>query len=940
MTNMPEILAAALADDRDPQERIAALQALADYLQDEEVIFALAEAARNEKTVRVRAAMLDLLLAIDITQLDRRAEYIEMVADFSALEPEPALRASAIRRLATFAPGDADARAVLAENLVQDLNEAIQGYCLAGLAACPRKERYIVERLIVYAGQAPPALRDELLSVYAQLERPDLEAGLLALLNPLEAPALRRRILTLIGNLPSLSRAVTESLVAYLREEPLSDLREQTVRILGNGVEANLELLDAVLDAVRLSPDEAALLSAFWDRLCAMPEAIAKLQALFQESGSDQVKLYLLRLLSDADAIPLFTAALADPSPWVRRAAVGWCLRHARQYSGPISRALALRIPAEYVSGLRAEMIGVLGAMGGLDAATERFIVQRLPEERSPEAMQVLAAVLPEVAVSDQNRRDILRAYLHVLREPFFEEALKAKVTERLQAFSYRDEPELKECLIALMERATDLIEVEKLYAQLRTLERDFLSLVPLVRNLFYRFIGRYPQGPLDQWIRDLAGVASQNEEVREEIPYLVRLTGATWILDKADPDAQKDTVLPGILEAIRRNRHLDAQRLLDEAYKRRTLRKRDAVSLYRQLLTYHAEYPFLDSVVRIFQDAKIVTADLVEGSLLWLCRFPGATAAYNVQQYLLAMGPLEPSYGRVVSQAFSAEMYGRYRLVGAGVDRRYARPGRWAEYWSAPAGLRDWPIAELFFAQASPESIAEKLDTAPIPSGGEGSPDSFPYLILAQINQQQSLDEIVLSAAGRLMRRAKSPPTADLLYDRAVFVLDKHWPAFSRALKGKALDPELARMAAEVFVELCLRRQVLGPETMERDPAPLTGMDLDQCQAVWPLGASAWDALWDRYATYLEKPTATLFGRTGFSAPPRAKQPLDFSPIGAQAHDALLDFLFRTPLGSDPQWRERWKTMLLAAQWHPGFGRLLAGLSESERLRIVGLLA
>ncbi len=31
---------------------------------------------------------------------------------------------------------------------------------------------------------------------------------------------------------------------------------------------------------------------------------------------------------------------------------------------------------------------------------------------------------------------------------------------------------------------------------------------------------------------------------------------------------------------------------------------------------------------------------------------------------------------------------------------------------------------------------------------------------------------------------------------------------------------------------------------------------------------------------------------------------------------------------------------MLLAAQWHPGVGRLLAGLSESERLRLVGLLA
>jgi hypothetical protein len=937
---MQEILPLVLADDRDPQERIASLRALSDYLQDEDVVFTLAEAARTEKTVSVRAAILELVLSIDLTQLDRRAEYIEMVADFSALEREPALRAAAVRRLATLAPSDADARAVLAENLVQDLNEEVQRYSLDGLAGCPRKEPSVVERLVAYARQAPPALREELLRVYAQLERADFEAGLLALLNPLETRALRGRILTLIGNLPSLNRTMVESLLAYLREEPLPELREQTVRILGDGVQANPELFDAVLDAVRVSPEDAALLYAFWNRLCADPETIPKLQALFRVSGSDQVKLYLLRLLHDADAVPLFTAALADPSPWVRRTAVGWCMQRARRFSGPISQALAARIPAEHLTHLRAEMIGVLGAMGRLDPAIERFIVQRLPEEASPAARQILAGILPEVAVTDQNRRDILRAYVHVLREPFFEEALKAKVTEQLHAFAYRDDPDLIECLKALMERATDLIEVERLYAQLRTLERDFLPLVPLVRKLFYRFIGRYPQDPLTEWLRDLANVASRSAEVRAEIPYLVRLTGAGWILDKADPDDQKATVLPSILEAVRRNRHLDAQRLLDEAYKQHTLRKSDAVSLYRQLLTYHDSYPFLDSVLRVFQDAKIVTADLVEWSLRWLCRFPGATAAYNVQQYLEAMGPLEPSYSRLLDQAFTADMYRRYRLVGPGADRRDTAPRKWDEYWSSPPGLRDWPIAVLYFAQASSDAVAEKLDTAPVGRGGEGIPDSFAYLILAQINQQQTLDEILLAAVGRLIRASRSLPGAELLYERAQCVFDTHWPAFSQASKGKTLDPEVSRMAAEVFVELCVRRYGLGPEATERDPAPLTGMDLDHCRTVWPLGDSAWEALWDRYAGYLAKPTSTLFARPRPGTPERTKQPLGFKPLAPQAHDALLDFLFRTPLGSDPLWRDRWKTMLQAAQWHNSFAYLLTKLTETERQRIVGLLA
>jgi len=938
---MREILAVVLAEDRDPRERIVALRALGDYLHDEEVVFALVEAARKERTVSVRAAMLDVLLTLDITWLTRRDEYLETVIAFSALEMEPALRAAAVRRLATLAPADATARAVLAENLVQDLDEEVQRYCLAGLAGCPIKEPLVVDRLLAYARQAPPTLREDLLRVYAQLDCAYFEAGLLALLNPLETAPLRHRILTLLEGLPSLSRTVAEPLLAYLHAEPLPDLRELAVRILANGVQASPDLLEAVLDAVQASPEEAALLQAFWNRLCAMPEAIPKLQALFRTTGSQQVKLYLLQLLDESEVVALFTAAIGDLGPWVRLAAVRWCKRHARQYSGAISQALATRIPVEHITHLRAEMIGVLGAVGRLDAATERAIVRWLPEEVSPEAQQILASILPEVAVTDENRGEILRAYLKVLREPFFDEALKAKVGERLRAFSYQDEPDLIACLVALLERATDLIEVERLYAQLSALQQDFLSLASLVRNLFYRFIGQYPQALLDQWLRSLANASAQRPDIRAEIPYMVRLTGASWILDKAAPDAQKAALLPTLLEAVRHNRTLlDAQCLLDDAYKRRTLRKSDAIALFKELLTYHDQYPLLDSVLRMLQEAKIVTADIVESSLLWLCRFPGASATYNVQQYLLAMGPLEPSYVERLSLAFSAETYRRFCLLCAGTDRHLTPPRGWDEYWSPPFGLRDWPIAALYFAQASPEALADKLDTAPIDRAGEDVAQSFAYLILAHLNRRQSLDEPLLLAVGRLMRRSSSRPEAETLYDRALNAFDRHWPAFSQTGRGTPLHPELARMAAEAFVALCVRRYALGPAVVERDPAPLTGMDLDHCRAIWPLSTPDWEALWGRYAGYLQQPTPMLVARPWAASPGRPRQTLGFSPLDQHAHEVLLDFLLHTPLGSDPLWTARWQRMLRAAQWHGSFERLLAELPEERRRQILALLA
>jgi hypothetical protein len=732
---------------------------------------------------------------------------------------------------------------------------------------------------------------------------------------------------------------VAEPLLVYLRAEPLPNLRARMAQILAGAAQANPQLLDAVVDAVRTSPEEVVLLQAFWDRLSSSPEAIARLEALFHATGSTQVKLSLLQLLEESEAVSLFTPALTDPSPWVRRAAVRWCRRHARKHSGPISAALVSRIAAEPVTHVRAEMIGVLGAMGRLDATTERFVVRWLSQETSPEGQQILAALLPDVTPTEENRRDILRAYLKVLREPFFDETLKARVGECISAFLYRDEQDLKVCLEALMERATDLIEVESLYAQLRTLELDALALVPLKRKLLYRFIGQYPQAPLDAWLRDLAAASAQYADLRSEIPYLVRLTGATWILDKAEPDAQKATVLPALLDAIRHSRHLDSQRLLDDAYKRRTLRKSDAIALFRQLLTYHDTYPLLDSLLRILQETKIITADIVAWSVSWLCQFPGATAAYGVQQYLLGMGPLESSYFARIEQAFSAENYRRYRLLCGVGDRQRAAYRHWDDYWSPSPSLRDWPIAELFFAQASPEAIVQKLDTSPS-AVGEAVPQSFQYLLLAHLHQQRAPDEAMLLAAGRLMRTARALLGAELLHDRALYVLDKQWPAFAQTRRGNPIPPDLSRMAAEAFVELCARRQALGPDAAEREPAPLTGMDLDHCQAVWPLGAPAWEAVWDRYAGYLEKPTSTLFARTGATAPNRAKQPLGFSPLPAQAHAALLDFLFYTPLGSDPRWVERWQRMLRAARWHGSFGQLLSGLPEPERQRILGLLA
>jgi uncharacterized membrane protein YgcG len=975
------VLAAVLAPGRAPEERAASLRALQDHLQDDGTLVALARAARSEKTASVRAAMLDVLIGAGPSGLARQDELLETVTAFSALEPEPALRLAATECLAALAPSSPPAVDVLAENLLHDLSPDVARACLAGIAACPRKDSSVVERLVAFARRAPAALVPQLLDVYEQLEGGGSEPALLALLGPLEDEALRRRALFLLGKLPSLSGAAAGQLVSYLAAEPLPELREQVVRLLSNGVRTTPGFLRAVLDDVLAAPGDAALPQAFRDRLLSSPEAVAQLSELFGSTGPTHAKLYVLGLLADTGAVTLFAAALEDPSPWARSEALRLCSRYAQSHSDEVGRALVNRFPREPLPALRAEMIAALGALGPLGPGAEQVVLDWLPREVAPDARRALAGVLPQVAVTDRNRAAVLRAYLEVLRDPLFGPELKALVGKRLSAFDHRDEPGLGECLMELMERATDLREVEGLYEQLRTLRVDVAPLVPLIRRLFYRFVGLYPQAPLGAWLRELVDAAAVRVDIRAEIPYLVRLTGASWVLEKAEIAGQKAAMLSAVLEAARRSPGQEAERLLADAYAHRALRESDAIRLFHELVSYYPSYPLLGSVLGIFRDARIVNGDLVERCLALLSQFPEAQVAYDVKEYLREMGPLEPAWSEQLGEAFCAGAYRRFRQVCTSPDFQYTRDDGWSEDWSAPRELRAWPVADLFLAQASPEAVAAKLGT-PI-AGGEGGPRScFQYLVLAHVNQlsmRRTLDVVELLAVGRLLRAARSLPGAGVLYDRALYVFDRSWPAFARSCGGPSsgglspggpssgglspggrssgrpageppwgsgvIEPELAEVAAEVFVELCERHHALGPGTTVRGPAPLTGMDLDHCEAVWSLGAAAWEALWERYATYLEKPRAMLLaspGRGSSSAGPSSNpaEPVAFRPLGADERTPLLEFLFRTPLGRGPSWPARWQRMLRAGRWSHDFSRLLAGLSEVEHKRVVDLMA
>ncbi len=315
---------------------------------------------------------------------------------------------------------DARVQDLLAETLLYDLSEDIQRICLSGLAGCPNKSEATIKALTDYATFCPRDLRVTLAGIFGQMERPDCERGLLALLNTMESSELRAKILGQLMGFPVVSVPVARFLTDYLTREPDTELQQAIVRTLFNAIQADSGMLQAVLDQVRASQDKAALLYAFRDRLFSFPAFVEGLQKLFADSTSTGLKLEILALIAPTESIPFLTAALSDPSPWVRYSALKACENHVKKHNVEISKAIIACIPQERQAGLRRELIGLLGKTGRKTPEVERFLIQWMSKEPDPSIAEWVAADLPGIALTDENRQDVLNAYLKVLKEPFY----------------------------------------------------------------------------------------------------------------------------------------------------------------------------------------------------------------------------------------------------------------------------------------------------------------------------------------------------------------------------------------------------------------------------------------------------------------------------------------------------------------------------------------
>ncbi len=835
MSDLVALLELALSSERSPADRLKSLRELAGLLHDEAAVFKLLDGARAEASTEVRRAMLEIAAGVDLTQLHDREKYLDAFAYFAGAEPESQLRLIAVARLAHLAAHDDTAQAILAETMAFDLAEDVQAAALAALARASRLLPATADLLAQFARRASIALRPVLLTAIDRLDRDAAQRTLASMLAPWDASPVS--VLERLARFPSLLEDVSRTIAGYAQSETRNEPRTAAMNLLTAKKDTDPALFAAIFVLVEQFPDRGELLDVLRHKLDGHRELVPQLVALFQKARSTDLKLRILNVLADAELDDLWRAALRDSSPWVRHAAIDRCRRHVQRFA----KDFAAAIPQESVSSLREAMVRAFAGGGRLPEDVQVFLADCAAKETDPRVEEALAVALTNVPMSDANRAPILRVYRRVLVDPMVDEDVRAAVIQRVRSFAFRHEPELVECLKALLERETSIERVEEYHDQLRNLEPDLPGLVPTLLKLFYRFLHHYPRDPLHKWTQEFRTLAESMEDVRAQIGYIAKLTGATWMLDKADTQFRKANLFGAVLEAIRAGAHHGPQRLLDEAWETRTLRKSDLVALFNRLISCPGQDAILQHVFKIMEKAKLVSPEILDRCFAFLSE-PSSISTYEVRKFLETMGKEELGYRERLVALFTQANFTHWCLTSGTPQDGKERAKNWHDWeWQSWHPMYPgWPVAELYF-ELNPRPEMRALLAAE-PETGVPSTATIHYLLLHHWWRDELKEEEDYRAVGTLMRRTAGKKEHAAVHDRALCVFTRRWNSYvEHTLRAKLPARDVAEMAAEAYVGLCKMHAKYREKPEETLPPALKSIDVDHLEKIWPFGSGSW---------------------------------------------------------------------------------------------------
>jgi hypothetical protein len=843
------------AAERNEHERLEALDSLQPFLATDEAVEKLAAAAREENTLSVRARMLELLCAIPITRLSQREALIDTLSWFACLEPERPLRTLAIEKLAALSAYLDSVQEILADTLVYDLDPVIQQECINGLLHTVNKSGDTIAKVAQYIPLAPASTKPALLELVRQFPADTAATLALLFLSPLEHKTTRLAAIQFLAQLTAPSATVITELSTRFMAETDLHVRAAIISLLANLRVIDTTLFSSIFIALQHMPDQPELLALLKDRLVAHPELQGALTTLFSQSTSSGLKIRVLSLLEHSDIPSLLISALEDKNPYVREAAIPYLEKQFVRFQDELEPALVAAIRQEPLLALRSALVNVLLRTGRKSNETLQLVTSLAVSETDPYLkVQLINAVL-EVPVTPGNKDILLQLFREIMEGNWYPDYIRNAVIQRLQTFSYSDSPDLKRSLGLLLEQSKDIRELAATYGLLKTLQVDFSQLAPAIITSLYRHIAFYPQAPLDEWVQLLGKLSAQDSTVRAELPHIVSLTKANWLLGETDKADQTGAFLPAFKQTMLKKNgmhsFMEAERMLQEAWQNRTIKKGEVIALYKLLLSMPKPGGILHQLLQIMQTGKLVTPELVQISLDYLQHATDKDAQYMVRKYLEGTGFIDQEHRDKLMQLFTQENYAKYvqfNLPTLHSKRRYATLNDW-EYQGWAAMYAQWPIAELAFTIEPGELITQTLTAVPDADRPEST---LPYVVLEHLFRQaagkwaksvygdvQHLQQFLTMLYNNIKQLAES----NTLRDRMVYVFWKKWNDYVRLMAADPVPQELTIAAAEVYIEVCKVVKKMDPAFAGKIyPAVLKGMDKDTVQQQWPWTAELFE--------------------------------------------------------------------------------------------------
>ncbi|WPQ64813.1 hypothetical protein SIO70_08020 [Chitinophaga sancti] len=843
-----------ISAERSEHERLEALDSLQPFLETDEAVEKLAAAAREENTLSVRARMLESLCAIPVTRLSQRESLIDILSWFACLEPERPLRLLAIETISQLAAHLDSVQEILADTLVNDLDPIIQQVCINGLLHTVNKSADTISTVSEFIALAPASVKPALLELIKQFPTDAAATLALQFLSPLEHRTTRLVAIGFLAGLTAPSATVIEHLAARFMSETDLYVRAAIIQLLSNLREIDTTLFSGIFSALQKAPDQPELLALIRDRLVAHPELQTELTQLFAQTPSAGLKIRVLALLEHAEIPDLLITALNEQNPYVREAAIPYLQKQFVQHQVKLEPALAVAIKQEPLLALRSAFINILLNTGRKSATTLQVVTGLAVTETDHYLKTQLINAVLEVPVTPANKEALLQLFREVLESNWYPDQTRNAVIERLKTFSYSDSPDLKRSLGLLLEQSKDIRELAATYTLLKTLEVDFSQIAPAITTSLYRHIAYYPQSPLDEWVQLLGKLAATDANVRAQLPHIVSLTKANWLLSDTDKSDQTGVFLPAFRQTMMKKNgmqsFMEAERMLQDAWQNRTIRKAEVIELYKLLLSMPKPGGILHQLLQIMQTGKLVTSELVQISLDYLQNASDKDAQYMVRKYLEGTGFIEPEYRAQLNRLFTPENYAqhiKFSMPTLHSKRRYATLNDW-EYQGWAALYSQWPIAELLFALEPEDLITQVFTNIPDSNSPEAT---LPYVVLEHLFRQAggkwarsiySDPQKLQSFITLLYNNIQQLPEGNALRDRMVYLFWKKWNDYAR--QGTPTQ-ELTVAAANVYIEVCKVVKRLEPAFAGKQfPLVLSKMDKETVKQQWPWSPELWELL------------------------------------------------------------------------------------------------